>query len=346
MGLLCAGLEPSIMGERQAQRQTSIVYARNMLTTDLLDQCLSRLQQPAVRDLAWTLLAAPLLAETGCRQRHPLTASDWLQQPALLADWLYQQDRHPAALLDWLSRARSQRLGIHYERLWQFALQQAPGIALLAANLPVRQGGKTLGEIDLLLRDDEGVHHLELAIKLYLGPADGDGQMLANWRGAGRADNLQRKLQHLSQQQLPLSSTPAAQEILAGYSASQPQAELWMSGYLFYPWPGSCNAPTGSHAQHARGYWLQQRDWQVFLSTSAAQHWQPVPRDCRLAPLRLSAEECWTAAQLEHWRLALAIDTPPCLLAGFSRQADGNWLESQRVMLLNNHWPAGFEQDS
>ena len=330
------------MGERQAQQQTSIVYARNMLTTDLLDQWLPRLQQPAVRDLAWTLLAAPLLADTACRQRHPLTASEWTRHPALLADWLFQQERHPAALLDWLSRARSQRLGIHYERLWQFALQQAPGIALLAANLPVRQAGKTLGEIDLLLRDAEGVHHLELAIKLYLGPANDDGHLLANWRGAGRADNLQRKLQHLSLQQLPLSTTPAAQEILAGYGASQPQAELWMSGYLFYPWPGSCDAPTGSHRQHARGYWLQQQDWPAFFNASAAQHWQPVPRDCRLSPLHLNADECWTPEQLQLWMRALAVDAPPSLLAGFTQQSDGNWLESQRLMLLNNHWPTGL----
>ncbi|WP_369603937.1 DUF1853 family protein, partial [Klebsiella quasipneumoniae] len=39
---------------------------------------------------------------------------------------------------------------------------------LLAANLPIRRAGHTLGELDMLIRDRDGVHHLELAIKLYL----------------------------------------------------------------------------------------------------------------------------------------------------------------------------------
>ncbi|WP_265309277.1 DUF1853 family protein, partial [Pseudomonas aeruginosa] len=42
-------------------------------------------------------------------------------------------------------------LGLYYEHLWQFALEQAPDVRLIAANLPVRDGGHTLGELDLLL---------------------------------------------------------------------------------------------------------------------------------------------------------------------------------------------------
>jgi hypothetical protein len=339
MGLLCAGREQWIMGERQAQRQTGIDYAPPMLTPDLLDQWLPRLQHPAVRDLAWTLLAAPLLAAPGCPQRHPLSASGWWHNPQWLADWLQEQQQQPEPLLDWLQGARSQRLGIHYERLWQFALQQAPGIELLAANLPVRQGGQTLGELDMLLRDAEGDHHLELAIKLYLGPASGDGELPGNWRGAGRADNLQRKLQHLGSQQLLLCASPAAQDILAAHGVQQPRPGLWLSGYLFYPWPGGCASPAGSHPQHARGLWLQHHDWPAFQAASSAQHWQPVARDCRLAPSALQPASSWPAARLEDWRHRLAADAPPILLAGFSQQDDGNWTESSRVMLLNDQWP-------
>ena len=313
-----------------------------MLTTDLLDQWLAQLQHPAVRDLTWTLLAAPLLTDAGCPQRHPLTASEWSRQPQLLLDWLRQQDQQPANLQDWLAGARSQRLGIYYERLWQFALQQAPGIQLLAANLPVRQEGRTLGEIDLLLRDAEGVHHLELAIKQYLGPQHGDGHLLVNWRGAGRADNLERKLQHLTDKQLPLSASPAAQEILATHGIDRLSAELWLSGYLFYPWPGGSAAAAGSHPAHARGHWLRQCDWPAFLDASPAQHWQPVPRDCRLAPLRLDPEQCWRPEQLHIWQNTQPTDAAPCLLAGFTQQEDGYWIESARVMLLNNLWPAAI----
>lgn len=311
-----------------------------MLTFDLLDEWLPRLQHPAVRDLAWTLLAAPLLEDSPCAQRHPLTASEWAQHPGQLAGWLQYQDQHPSALLDWLAQPRSQRLGIYYERLWQFALLQAPGIQLLGANLPIRQDGLTLGELDLLLRDSEGVHHLELAIKLYLGPADGNGHMRANWRGAGRADNLERKLQHLTQQQLPLSSTPQAQQILANFAVTDLHAELWMSGYLFYPWPAGSNPPAGCHPDHRRACWLRRDAWTAFVASTSAQHWQPIPRDCRLAPLSFTEETQWTTEQLQGWLRTLPADTAPTLLVGFAQTADGKWFESERVMLLNDRWPA------
>ena len=329
------------MGERRRQRQTGLGYARSMSTTDLLDEWLPSLQHPAVRDLAWTLLAAPLLATPPCPQRHPLSASDWLRQPGRLADWLRRQDQAPQALLDWLARRGSQRLGIHYEQLWQFALQQAPGIQLLGANLPVRLAGQTLGELDLLLRDDAGVHHLELAVKLYLGPTTGAGEQPANWCGAGQGDTLQRKLQHLQRQQLPLSASAAARPLLASLASGPVLAGLWMSGYLFYPWPAGCASPAGNHPRHARGHWLLHRELPAFLAASPAQHWQPVPRDCRLAPLANAPSHCWSRTQLAAWQQSLAVDGPPCLLAGFARQADGRWHESSRVMLLNDHWPQG-----
>ncbi|WP_229732058.1 DUF1853 family protein [Pseudomonas sp. N040] len=314
-----------------------------MLSDHLLDECLARLQHPAVRDLAWTLLAAPLLETLPCAQRHPLAGSRWARQPGLLADWLLQQEQHPGALLDWLARARSQRLGIHYEQLWQFALQQAPGVQLLAANLPVRAGARTLGELDLLLRDADGVHHLELAIKLYLGPAGGDGRLYSSWRGAGRADNLQRKLRHLSRQQLPLAASPQARQLLAEHAVSTVHSALWMSGYLFYPWPDGCAPPAGSHAGHARGHWLRHSDWPGFCQHARAQHWQPVPRECRLAPLSLQEEQRWPGRQLQDWLDALASSAPPMLLAGFAQDTDGRWYERTRVMLLNNQWPAGHD---
>ncbi len=74
---------------------------------------------------------------------------------------------------------------------------------LIAANLPVRDGGHTLGELDLLLRDDDGIHHLELAIKLYLGPSPAP----ATGSGPAARDRLSRKLEHLCRHQLPLAAT-------------------------------------------------------------------------------------------------------------------------------------------
>src|SRR5690606_39982868 len=94
----------------------------------------THLRQPAVRDLAWALLSPPLLAQSPWPQRHPLKASSWSQQPEALADWLMSQDADSSALQQWLSQRSVRRLGLYYERLWQFALDAAPGIEVVAAN--------------------------------------------------------------------------------------------------------------------------------------------------------------------------------------------------------------------
>jgi uncharacterized protein len=40
-----------------------------------------QLRHPEVRDLAWVILAPPMLSQTPWPQRHPLAGSDWVQAP-------------------------------------------------------------------------------------------------------------------------------------------------------------------------------------------------------------------------------------------------------------------------
>jgi hypothetical protein len=87
----------------------------------------------------------------------------------------------------------------------------------------------------MLLRDRDGVHHLELAIKLYLGPQHGDGHDPAQWLGPGCHDRLDRKLAHLAEHQLPISARPESREALAALGIAQFDAQLWLGGCCFTP---------------------------------------------------------------------------------------------------------------
>ncbi|MES2817655.1 MAG: DUF1853 family protein [Pseudomonadota bacterium] len=298
-----------------------------------------QLHQPQLRDLAWVLLSPPLLARTHWPQRHPLQGSDWARTPGRLADWLLTLEQDPGALSDWLAQGASRRLGLYYERLWQFALRAAPGIELLAANLPIRVGGHTLGELDLVLRDAEGLHHLELAVKLYLGPQRGDGQDPAQWLGPGSQDRLDLKLAHLSRHQLPLSARPEAREALMALGLDTPQAELWLGGYLFYPWPGPCAAPQDAHPQHRRGRWLRQGDWPAFVAQAAPGAWQPIPRQTWLAPARAEGEQVWSVQRFEAWRAQLTAQAQAQLLVRLEDDGCGIWREAERLFLLADTWP-------
>ena len=318
-------------------------YARNMTPFDSLTDLPTQLRHPLVRDLAWVLLSPPLLSSTPWLQRHPLSASRWSRNPGVLADWLRSLDADSGPLQHWLAQSSVRRLGLYYERLWQFALHAAPGVEVLAATLPIRQQGHTLGELDLLMRDEQGVHHLELAIKLYLGPTDARGEDPAQWLGPGSHDRLDLKLKHLCQHQLPLSAGSQALAILAELDIQQSQAALWLAGYLFYPWKHGCAAPQGANPEHLRGRWLHRRDWPALAAQNSVACWQPLPRQAWLAPARLDPAGLRSTEEFEHWLAALPAQANAQLLVRLTEGPEGDWIEAERVFLLNDEWPRQAE---
>ncbi|PZQ36360.1 MAG: DUF1853 domain-containing protein [Ectopseudomonas oleovorans] len=307
-----------------------------MSNSELLHDLLLELRTPAVRDLAWALLSPALLANTTPGQRHPLQASCWMQQPQQLADWLAQQDKDAGPLHAWLTAKPLRRLGLYYERLWQYALHAAPDIDVVAANLPIRQNGQTLGELDLLLRDEEGEHHLELAVKFYLGTGSGDA---ADWLGPGSQDRLDLKLGHLTQHQLPLSARREARATLEELQLGDTRSAFWLGGYLFYPWPGDCSSPRGAAPEHCQGRWLRQRDWDTFAATKPDARWQPLPRLAWLAPALIKTGEAWPADTFQQWLKLLRPEAQAQLLVRLEEDHAGDWREVERIFLVNDQWP-------
>lgn len=329
---------PPIMGYCRKPGQTALRYAGAMHPFSELADLPCRLHQPALRDLAWTLTSPPLLLNAGIAQRHPLAGSHWADNPERLAAWLTHLDQQPEPLQHWLHSSHNQRLGHYYERLWQFALQQAPGVRLLAANLPVRQGQLTLGELDLLLEDRDGVHHLELAVKFYLGcpPLTEQWQ---RWIGPGREDRLDRKLNHLRQHQLQLAQSHAARQLLRSLATDTVNAAAWLGGYLFRPWQIPVADPVGANPQGLSGDWLHRAQLDDYVQQNADCRWVLLERLQWLAPADRSNQSCHPISDLPAWWDTLPQQPPrPQLIALLESTHDGHWQEVRRSFICADDW--------
>ena len=329
---------PPIMGYCHKPGQTALRYAGAMHPFSELADLPCHLRQPALRDLAWTLTSPPLLLDAGIAQRHPLAGSHWADNPERLAAWLTHLDQQPEPLQHWLQSSHNQRLGHYYERLWQFALQQAPGVRLLAANLPVRQGQLTLGELDLLLEDRDGVHHLELAVKFYLGcpPLTEQWQ---RWIGPGREDRLDRKLNHLRQHQLQLAQSHAARQLLRSLATDTVNAAAWLGGYLFRPWQVPVADPAGANPQGLSGDWLHRAQLDDYVQQNAECRWVLLERLQWLAPADCSNQSCHPISDLPAWWDTLPQQPPrPQLIALLESTHDGHWQEVRRSFICADDW--------
>lgn len=271
----------------------------------LLKTLLFSLTQPWLRDLAWALLSPPLAHTQSLTLRHPLTASGWGQDPEQLAHWLKQQDNQPAP-----TRLLGQRrLGRYYEALWLWALNQAADISVLANNLAIYQGSQTVGELDVLFEDAQGLHHLELALKFYLQHGE-------QWLGPDPRDCLANKLKHLSQKQLKLTEQPATQAALGAMTDQPLHCAAWLGGRLFAAWP--------KQSPDTQSDWLRAGQWSAYTKLWPACQIVQLAKTAWLAPLNQPTEAF-----------------NPAVGGAFAvlSYTQGRWHELRRGFVMADSWP-------
>jgi uncharacterized protein len=305
------------------------------------------LRDPAVRDLGWLLASAPLLAAT---PDAPL-AQPWPAGAATASDaWLAALDRQPEPLHQALAAARPTRLGRYAECLIGFFAAHAPGWRLVAAGLPLRSHGRTLGEYDFLVEAPDGARlHWELAVKCYLCAAPTGTAALADFVGPNLADRFDLKRRRLVEHQLRLTDHVAFGAL--GHAGPW-RAQMLVKGWLFYraeriatDAPARVLDPPALQAAHPRGFWITQDDWRASVEAvadgtdeAAAWRWIVLPRLAWLAPRRLEAAQADADGMPASAVLAHA-QTGPTLVAALARDADGAWLECARGFIVPDAWP-------
>jgi uncharacterized protein len=176
-----------------------------------------------------------------------------------------------------LANSETQFLGSYFEALWAFFLSHEPRFDVVAKNLQVHDGQRTIGEFDFIVFDRHvNIHlHLELAIKFYLGVSETsslpytDGEHL--WIGPQARDRLDRKVARALDHQLVLHKHPAAQKQLQALGVTTVEPQLLFKGYLFQP----KNAlPLPDYVSPAKGdaFWLSLDDMRGALNTEKSWH--------------------------------------------------------------------------
>ena len=172
-----------------------------------------------------------------------------------------------------LQGPRAHKLGIAFEALMLWGLEQALGYECLARDVQIQDGKRTMGALDFVLQAPDGaIEHWELAYKLFLQSDPDLGW--SSWLGPRGRDRLDAKLQRMLEHQLPLSSTPQAHATLCE-SLGLPKIDrkrLMMQGVLFSPWGAPPQRATKAH-KLAEGRWLRPSALPDLLQTDPHARW-------------------------------------------------------------------------
>lgn len=183
---------------------------------------LSRFTHPAVNDLVWLVEGHYIECDFDLSPYWREDITKCLR--ALATD--------PTPVEQALAHCKSHFMGSYFETLFSFAIEHLSTLIIQLEHVQIQEAGKTLGEIDILVKTPNGeFHQFEIAIKFYLERPD-----LAphDWIGPNKNDSLLKKVTRAREHQLTMLHTKEGIAILEAVAKGQPaQASLLMFGRLY-----------------------------------------------------------------------------------------------------------------
>jgi uncharacterized protein len=228
------------------------------------------------------------------------------------------------------------RVGHYVERLVGHWLAITPGLSEIEQGIVIRDGKRTVGELDFLFRHEGRLHHLEVALKFYLhSPVPGHESCaeFSHFPGPNATDNFEKKRDKLLFHQLPLGRSTFP-EVAASHAL--------VKGLVFYrPGEAAPSAlPESMNPAHLRGTWIRSTEIDRLLE-------EPWARDCRgrvmEKPHWLSG---WTAASGEELQPMRALHGQlRSHFSGYNRPVllslvqEGQAHECERLIVVPADWP-------
>ncbi len=162
---------------------------------------------PLVRQLSFAIASFNLLKNfpTELTQRTDIQFHNdafWRKMYNCYQPRLKTLDENPTPLYTFLQQIKSTRLGLRFEALIWFWLADPHNqyFELLGHSIQHHHGGKTLGEMDFVVRNraDQAIEHWEVSLKFYLAEANLN---IYTWIGLNPEDTFAQKLTHFAEKQ-------------------------------------------------------------------------------------------------------------------------------------------------
>ncbi len=229
------------------------------------------------------------------------------------------------ALQAFLDARPVHRVGRYFENLLHYWLLNIRKVEMIGAGVQIREGKRTIGELDFIYRDEAGaVVHCEAAVKFFLHH---ERPGASHFPGPNASDDFEQKTAKLFDKQLEFSR------------AHYPEVDLrhaFVKGIVFYRGDVRCDVlPSRMAPDHLRGSWIRSEE---------------------LASLRERDDVVGSIAQKPHWLAPCAtrprIDMPaladqlglhfrgtnphPVMLSLCDRISDR---EVDRLFVVSKHWP-------
>ena len=277
-----------------------------------------------VNDLLWAITSQPLLAESS-----DVASTD----PTLLVDEALTQRIDAKHLKQFLEKSSSHRVGRYFESLILYWLKHIRQLEIVAESLQIHDGNRTIGEIDLVFRDEQHrLTHWETAVKFYLHFPNPNVSP-SEYIGPNASDNFESKIERLFQHQLPRSEIRF------------PDVELrqaFVKGRIFYhpELPVTHQTTARLAPDHLRGTWIR----------SSELHLLPLQK---MVLYRVLHKPCWLSNETAKIN-DTDLRTPTEIVAQLSEHFEENdhpvlisqlkpvgerFDESRRIFVVSDDWP-------
>ena len=226
--------------------------------------------------------------------------------------------------------SNSMQVGRYFEQLVRAILEAGTFYDVIEQGLQIHADGRTIGELDFIVRDHDGVlTHCETAIKYYLYYPH-TNETGSHFIGPNPTDTFESKTNHLLAHQLPLSER---------YYPTAERRKTFVNGMIFYPSHSNLAHPTPDHLaqDHIRGGWFHARNASELLNFKQdyfcycqKPHWLAPPSDAAMYMDPVT----FVDSLMTHFQ----IHNHPLMMSRL-RYSKGLWKEQERLFIVQDHWP-------